>query len=254
MGRLGRWQLGWSLGAVLAMGVADAKKLERPAVVSFRSDASVWLDADGVPVRVEVGESLPPEIARIVQARIGQWRFGTPQVGGRPVGGLTHVDVFACAVQGADGTYGMRVRYGSNGPRALADGAPRYPRDSAREGDRGNFVVDVLVEADGSVVVESIEPVPGEGPANPLPFKESIRKWMGGRRYRPEEVDGRAVQTRMRIPVGFSVSGSSPVRHDIPAASRPRDADGCELPTTGAGGTGMSVQSPFRWLGGQEGS
>ncbi len=252
-----KWWLRCRLMVLGVLGMPGVAMVEEvPQTVNFRTEARVRLGADGVPVQVELNDSLPPAIARVVQARIGEWRFEMPQVEGRPVTGLTHVSVLACAVPDDSGRFGIRVRYLKHGPRRLAPASePPIPMDAVHYGVKGSFVIHARIDPDGRAVVESTDAIDSR---TPRVFDRIVRKWMAKEMYEPEEIDGRAAATRQVIPMVFTPiyvgrlpAAEVPKRSEVPWTWSPlqRDADGCELPDTARAIADGAVWSSFRLLG-----
>ncbi len=70
------------------------------------------------------------------------------------------------------------------------------------------MVVQWIVEADGRVTLERIERTDEAKARRTDPFDKTIREWVARLRYQPEELAGKAVRTRIEVPVTFTMGGA----------------------------------------------
>ncbi|NDV61291.1 energy transducer TonB [Puniceicoccales bacterium CK1056] len=82
-------------------------------------------------------------------------------------------------------------------PRPISQRAPTYPPELRRAGISGTVVLMFIVRDDGSTSNISVER--SDNPAFEEPAVRAVRKW----RFEPGEKDGKAVNTRVRIPIPF---------------------------------------------------
>lgn len=82
-------------------------------------------------------------------------------------------------------------------PRPISQRAPTYPPELRRAGISGTVVLMFIVRDDGSTSNITVER--SDNPAFEEPAIRAVRKW----RFEPGEKDGKAVNTRVRIPIPF---------------------------------------------------
>jgi len=85
-------------------------------------------------------------------------------------------------------------------PRPISQRAPTYPPELKRAGISGTVVLMFIVRSDGSTSNITVER--SDNPAFEEPAIRAVRKW----RFEPGEKDGKAVNTRVRIPIPFKVN------------------------------------------------
>ncbi len=82
-------------------------------------------------------------------------------------------------------------------PRPISQRAPTYPPELRRAGISGTVVLMFIVRDDGTTSNITVER--SDNPAFEEPAVRAVRKW----RFEPGEKDGKAVNTRVRIPIPF---------------------------------------------------
>jgi len=82
-------------------------------------------------------------------------------------------------------------------PRPISQRAPTYPPELRRAGISGTVVLMFIVRDDGTTSNVTVER--SDNPAFEEPAIRAVRKW----RFEPGEKDGKAVNTRVRIPIPF---------------------------------------------------
>lgn len=82
-------------------------------------------------------------------------------------------------------------------PRPISQRAPTYPPELRRAGISGTVVLMFVVRSDGTTSNITVER--SDNPAFEEPAIRAVRKW----RFEPGEKDGKAVNTRVRIPIPF---------------------------------------------------
>lgn len=235
---------------VSCVGVAWAGEVSGDAV-PFKANARVVVDEHGVPREVVASPKLPEPIRHAVEAHVAQLRFEPIVVDGQRRAGTTHVFLDACAVEQEDGRLNVAMDYRWNGP-GYADGElvrrpPSYPVEAMRGRSEGSFRVIVKIGADGVAAVESIEREKGVLKL----FEPTLRAWATALRYVPEEIDGMPVETRIAIPVEYTVSGPNPSRAErARRTATVQSSSSCAAASQGGAQTNPVVlDSPFRLLG-----
>lgn len=213
MARMAIW-FGAALAMASASGVGTALAQNPSQPVPFKTKAKVWLDEQGVPQRVEAPEQLPAAIREAIGARIKEWRFAPATVNGEAKSGVTHLMLNACAAASPSGELNLALGYVYGGPVNNQNAAgltppPRYPVDAVRSGIEGTWLVTYEVLPDGTAQWMSVAPQGETNPKRLNYFEPALRQWVSQLRYQPEEVDGRAVSTVVRMPVGFSLDTST---------------------------------------------
>jgi protein TonB len=82
-------------------------------------------------------------------------------------------------------------------PRPISQRAPTYPPELRRAGISGTVVLMFVVRSDGTTSNITVER--SDNPAFEEPAIRAVRRW----RFEPGEKDGKAVNTRVRIPIPF---------------------------------------------------
>jgi periplasmic protein TonB len=98
-------------------------------------------------------------------------------------------------------------RWVEDPPELVSHPAVRYPELLSRAGVEGRVVIEAVIDTAGRVEPGSLRVVSS---TNPL-FDAPARELVGGTRYRPGRMDGRAVRVRVTVPVAFQVSRRSPM-------------------------------------------
>lgn len=196
------------MGLLLVVSGAIAGNADRSGPVAFPAVAKVWIDAEGVPSRVEASDKLPALVRPAIEDSIAGWRFEPAKVDGVAMAGITFVSVRACAMEGASGEMRFAVDYTGNGP-GRPDGmpmlpAPRYPEVAARMGYESDWILILGVDSEGRATLESIDLTSGPVKRGKF-FKQTLQDWVSGLKFTPEQVGGHGVATRMRVPVNFSM-------------------------------------------------
>ncbi len=189
-------------GSALA---ANGKPQQR--LVSFAAQVKVEVDKNGTVTSVTPDPSLSPAMNQVVQTYVGQWRFAAPIQAGQPVGGVTYVQLDACATP-KDGKYLFAVKYRSNGPgRTGKTPALQFPSEAQRYGVSAKLQLTFRVLAEGGVQIEDIVVVDG-GKRFEKAFRAAASAWLLASRFEPEQVDGKPVTTRVSEPMEF-ITGRS---------------------------------------------
>lgn len=188
-----------------------AQAAEAPAgasnVVAFNASVRVEVDATGKPIKVEAPADLPEAIRGFIEKRVASWQYQPGKIEGRPQASTTYVSVKACAVPVAEG-YRLGLDFDGNGPRRAGDqrlDPPMYPRLAQRAGTEATFVLILQADADGRTELAAIEHADISGRAGAGEFEPLLRRWAKEVRFDLEQVAGKPVPTRVRMPVLFSM-------------------------------------------------
>jgi hypothetical protein len=217
-------------------------------IVAFQATARVEVDATGKPVRIEAPADLPEPIRAFIEKRVASWHYTPAVVDGVPQTGTTYVRVGACAVP-EGGQFRLAIDYKGNGPRFAGDKLvpPAYPQRALQHRVGGTFEVIVAIAEDGTASPESIKPLQEDRRWNDV-FKDTLAQWVGRMRYDTEQVGGRSVATRIRIPVSFtpgSTRNRSALREELEHKASTQDE--CRLATGAAGGLQpVALDSPIK--------
>ena len=194
------------LAAALLMAgncAASAADSGEKDLLVFQTRAAVSIDAMGRPTDIQLPEQIPEVVASLVRNQITQWRFVPPEVDGQARAGKTYLTLGACVAPVPEG-YQLAIDYKGAGPGApRPDGRPpppQYPVEAIKQQVGARGLVQYVVEPDGSVTLETVEFKPARSQRL---FQPAIEDWVKQLRFMPEEVDGKPVRTRMRVPVHF---------------------------------------------------
>ena len=166
------------------------------------------VDADGRVTTVEPTTALPQLVTDALRARAADWTFEAPKLDGRPVAGTTYARMNICAAQSPDaGGLAFAIGDVQNGPGVDARmlRPTFFPPVTGAMLDLGKFEMDAVYEVgvDGRASVVSVEMTPSR-PAIRRQLESAFRKWLMPMHFEPERLDGKAVVTRMRLPVTFT--------------------------------------------------
>lgn len=226
--------------AALAAGPAEEE------LVVFQTRAAVSIDAMGRPTDIQLPEQLPEVVASFVRNQITQWRFVPPDIDGPPRAGKTYLTLGACAAPVPEG-YQLAIDYKGAGPGAWRpDGRsppPQYPVEAIKQQAGGSGLVQFVVEPDGSATLETVEFKPARSRRL---FQQAIEDWVEQLRFMPEEVDGKPVRTRMRMPLHFERR----LRGTVAANAKVDKPECMALMKQGDDQRPVALDSPFRRLEG----
>lgn len=162
------------------------------------------VDANGHINATQVDPEVPASIAAVLAAAVKQWQFVPARLNGQPVPAHTFINTRLQALPNANGQYTVRVSFVSNGPRLYNKIFPQYPDHEAQSGQEAFALLDVTVQADGSLADMTVSSRFARWPLRG-PFRSAVllaaRHWHAT----PERVDGQSVATHMRIPFNFTV-------------------------------------------------
>lgn len=211
-------------------GGAKAHAQIEPRV--FHASAKVEIGPTGEIVGVVPDSQLGAEIGRAVERWLRVLSFTPAAVNGTPVAGTTYVRMMGCALPVSQETYRLAFAYSSHGPGYSKLPHPNYPATALRNGDSGDFDVQVSLQPDGTARLVNVTATRGGARAQKA-FTASIEGWVSALRYEPETVDGKAVSTTLSIPLEYRLDpGPSPrkLRADQQKLRREHlQSDACQL-------------------------
>jgi TonB family protein len=190
--------------------------LQRPAVSGWRRRAGIAVVAmatlcggvaawalQPLPASALAGSGIAPALADAQAPDAGALAGTASAVGAAPADAGTHLPVLLASAADAATTSAKRATADA---KPLAMPPPAYPRDALRDGASGKLTLLVSVDVTGSA---SDVQLLGRGSGNAALDQAAIaaaRQW----RFVPAQKQGRAVASRLKIPVTFE-SGREPV-------------------------------------------
>lgn len=223
---------------------ADAAERD---VVPFKASVRVEVDAAGKPVKVEAPADLPEAIRGYVEKRVASWQYQPAKLDGVPQSSTTYVSVNACAVPVTEG-YRLGVDFNSNGLRTAGDRGippPIYPPLAFGARTEATFILILSVGADGRVKLEQIERADISGRAGAGEFEPLLRRWANTVRFDLEQVAGKPLPARVRVPVRFSLGlqqDRKALREELQVkAMASRE---CQMASGGVGITPVALEEP----------
>lgn len=233
------------LCALLAAGVVPARAAAADAGVAreYRAQAAVDIGADGNVTAIDLPAEVPAMLAGPAREAIARWRFKPPVRDGHAVTARTYLRLVLQVVQQADGNYGLRAVYRSNGPKLVLTQGPAYPLDELRQRGQGTIVMEAIVHPDGTLSDIHAASHRINHP-DPRAFIASADAVMRCAHAQPELVDGRPVATRIQVPFVYalqSISRSEALSIDAGKKGAPAPAGG-----SGPVGEVVALDSPVQ--------
>lgn len=205
---------------------------------------SAWVDVDAKGhgrveqvdsvTRLDNVPALAPAVARIrdvLKQRIESWEFVPATRDGIAVPSRTYLSVEMEGMDDGKGGLGIRILSAHGGPQGELT-PPPYPPTAYRNGIQGGVLIDVGFDDQG--VVTSVEPVKSTDPVIRREFRNSeifvepaiaaARAWT----FQTEQVGGRPVPGRIRVPVSFRLvvpDSYGPPQRAVKKADVPRDGE-----------------------------
>lgn len=194
-------------GLVPAWSAADAKDAHwvkaGPEII-----AALDVDAQGQVTASHIqGEGILPQLQELVDQTTRGWKFVPATVDGRAVPARTYAWLVPEMQQSGD-KIALRARYELHGPGPELRMIPVYPASMVHDRVQASLIVDATVEADGSYDKITLTSAKTSGGKPAQAFYAEANKAFSQWRAKPEMVDGRAVATRVRVPVNFCLNGT----------------------------------------------
>lgn len=187
--------------SLIASNAIVAGEDNSPKLMLFSTKVKLDVDSTGQVVAVGADKALPEAVRSAIEAGASRWRFSAPTLDGRPVAGVTYARLDACAAP-VDGQYRFAIKYRGNGPAHEGSPFPLFPAQAMIRGDSARVNVEYRVMTDGAVVIDQMKFESG-AKMYQRQYRQSIEAWLKSGTFRPEELDGRPVVTRMSTPVEF---------------------------------------------------
>lgn len=112
-------------------------------------------------------------------------------------------------------------------PKAISRTAPVYPYELRRSGNRGEVLIQFVVDVHGNVVSPTV--LKSTHPAFEAPAVAAVLKW----KFVPGSVNGKPVNTRMAVPIYFQIDPREPFNFQEPPG--PDSEGGAEAFSVGSG-------------------
>jgi len=198
--RTAAWSVAMGLAFLIPTTVNGETRKEQ--LILFGTQVRVEVDAQGHVGTVTPDPALSPPVAKAVQELVSGWRFDPPARDGHVAGGVTFLQLAACAVP-VGGSYQFAVALYSSGPARSGPPAPLIPVRMLRAGRSLSFKLNYRVLPDGTAQIDDIVFVNGGNPGDHRIIRESVQSWFRASKFEPEQLDGKPVATRMSLPIAF---------------------------------------------------
>lgn len=222
-----RWlpSLGAVIGLALLSGIAIATTpsdrpdvMQKQATYQVTIEGDLYVGPDGTVTDYQLrSDDLSQVIAGLVDKQVRSWRFEPILVDGRAVRAKTSLKL-ALTVSPVAGGYRLHVAgvgFGNPVRRSQGLKPPEYPSLASRAGVGGEVMLVLTVDGSGDVVEADVEStsLSGKGPQRVVEqyadmfeysAKAAARRWHFDM---TERIDGKAMTTRVRVPVSFRIAG-----------------------------------------------
>lgn len=242
----------WALCALLAAGAVPMRAAAADAQVAreYRATAALDIGTDGNITAIQLSGEVPPTLAAPARAAISHWRFKPPMRDGHAVTARTYARLALQVVRQADGNYGLRAAYRSNGPDLSFSVLPAYPPDELRQRGQGTVVMEAIVHPDGTLGDIHAASHRINHP-NPGAFITSAEVVLRHAHAQPELVDGQPVATRIQLPFVYALNPIS--RSEALTTEAGRQAAGASAGGSGPVGEAVALDSPVQLIAGPPG-
>lgn len=174
--------------------IAELKKKSEPLIkLPEGMFTTVSIDETGAVTKVDPVALTEPRLTEAIVHAAKQWRFEPAKSGGSPIATTIRIPILFTwpdLFKDTDLT---------KHPRAIRQQKPVYPYSERAGGFRGEVVVDFTVTASGDVKDAEVRQ------SNNLNFNEpaleAVRAW----KFEPGAVNGRPVNSRLRVPMIFDL-------------------------------------------------
>lgn len=185
---------------VILMGVVTSPIAHSQEVVrQWNAQAALDVDPAGQVAKVTLLQAFPEAIAKPAREVMAHWRFKPVLKDGRAVDARTYAFVRLEVVKRDGTTFGLKVVYGSNGPRLHPTVSPFPNPGEVLATSGGAVLIEAVVQPDGHIgqakVIESH--FANQGHLFAQSAAQAVKQW----RADPEYVDGSAIATRIQIPI-----------------------------------------------------
>ncbi|MBP1474984.1 energy transducer TonB [Frateuria sp. MAH-13] len=242
----------WLLCVLLAAGAIQARAAAADAAVAreYRAEAALDVGVDGHITAMELTGEVPATLAGPARQAIARWRFKPPVRDGHAATARTYVRLVVQVVQQADGNYGLRAVYRSNGPKLILTQPPAYPINELRQRGQGTIVMEAIVHPDGTLGDIHAASHRINHP-NPGAFITSAEVVLRHAHAQPELVDGQPVATRIQLPFVYALNPIS--RSEALTTEAGRQAAGASAGGSGPVGEAVALDSPVQLIAGPPG-
>lgn len=118
-------------------------------------------------------------------------------------GSMTSAERTPVATTEADGSDVYDLKKLTRPPKPVSRMRPEYPAELRATGIRGEITMSFIVDRDGSV--RDVKTVSASHPGFEKAATEALEKW----KFEPGQKDGKAVKTRLQIPIIFEIAGKN---------------------------------------------
>jgi len=198
------------VGLLLACSLTAQAAEEREQTYVIGAD----VDADGHITATQFDPNVSAPFTALLSAAVKQWQFVPATLNGRRVPAHTFIKTRLQAMPDASGKYDLRISFMGNGPRLDQPIQPRYPSQEIRMNHGAALILEAIAQPDGRLTDMTVTGKPADLPG--LVFfrravLEAARHW----HTTPEQVNGQAVATHLRIPMSFTIH-----RMDMPERAK----------------------------------
>lgn len=178
-------------------GVDRDKKSAIPTPTRLQNTVVVKAEITvGLNGGISAVDSVPDEYVHAVKIAAKNWRFSPARQKGEPVVAKIPVDFVLVGRGGEDASKKSEIP-----PKVIKQFKPVYPLAMRISRMRAEVVVGFIVDIEGRVVHAGV--VRSSNPLFDEAAIEAVRKW----RFQPGIKNGRPVNTRMQVPIMFSIQG-----------------------------------------------
>lgn len=163
----------------------------------WQAEVALDVDVAGQVAKVTYLNEIPEAIAKPAGAVMTHWRFKPVQKDGHTVAARTYAFVKLQVVPRDPATYGLRVVYGSNGPRLRPTASPFPLSGGLLASSPGALLIEAVVQPDGHV--NQVQVIESHFTHHEHLIDSAAAKAIGQWRADPEYVDGTPIATRVQI-------------------------------------------------------
>jgi hypothetical protein len=179
---------------------AGTGQLPAEKILSLAAFATIGIDGKLTELEWPGKTAGEQWLAKRLDARVRTWEFVPGTLDGVPVPTRTGLSIRVRATPQADGSLELRLIDAHTGPSLLTRAWPRFPMHALQDGSEVVARAELVIAADGTAAVTSVE-IDSKG--NRRAIEKTVREAFADWRFAPEIVGGRAVATRMTVPMNF---------------------------------------------------